>query len=387
MKWMNKGHELDVKFRMMFQGKRLYIYGAGNNGKRLWNKMFYLHDRIDGFIDRNRSAVDFIKVISYGEISNEMIKNAIVIISTEGNIASHMWMQLVALGFSRDMVFYYEEWEKYYLPIYALFEKEIVISPFISLQFSNICNCKCEHCLSFTPELKSYRYFGFEVFQKNADAIFKNIDYVDRLDLSGGEPFLIEEFAKCINYIGSKYRECIGTLRTVTNATIVPSDEICEAMKKNNVWVWIDDYRGAGIGKKIKMDELINKLNEYGIGYGIRKVENWINLGINEKAVSTDEEAKFRYDECYNRSKSIHNMKLYGCCYAGFANEAQAYCGDESDYIDLGNEGRIDKNVMLEFLLGYTEKGFLRMCKKCYGGENINIHYVPVARQVKDTIQ
>lgn len=383
MKWINKGHEFDDRLKKIFQGKRLYIYGAGANGKRLYNKMFYLHDKIDGFIDRNKFAVDFIKVISYGEIDYDIIQNSIVIIATEGEIASHMWLQLTALGFSRDSIFYYREWEKYYLDIYALFEKGIVVSQFISLQFSNICNCKCEYCLAFTPELESCKYFGLDMFQKNADAIFRNIDYVDMLDLSGGEPFLIEEFAKCIDYIGGKYRERIGVLRTITNATVIPSDEICEAMKKNAVWVWIDDYRGTDIGKRICIEDIVKKFDKYGIAYGIREAEYWINLGIKEKERSTDIEAEYRYNECLNKSKSMHNLRLYGCCYAGFANEAKVYCGNESDYIYLGMEERIDKAVMLEFLLGYTEKGFLGMCRKCYGSETINNHYIPVAQQMK----
>lgn len=382
MKWTNKGHEFDTRFENQFRGKRLYIYGAGGNGKRLYNKMFYLHDKIDGFIDRNKSAVDFIKVISYGEIKKDMVDNALVIISTDGNTASHMWLQLAALGFSQDRVFFYREWERYYLPLYAFYEKGIVVSAFISLQFSSICNCRCEHCLAFTPHLKTPAYFGLEVFQKNTDAIFRNIDYVDMIDIAGGEPFLIEEFAKCIDYIGGKYRNRIGVIRTITNATAIPSDGMCEAMKKNAVWVWIDDYRGLDIGKDIWIEEIVRKFDKYGIDYGIRKVEHWIDLGINANNDLTYAEAEFKYAECFNRSKSVHNQKLYGCCYADYANEAGLYRGDEHDYIDLGAEKRIDKGVMLEFLLGYTDKGFLSMCRRCYGGETINNHYIPVARQV-----
>lgn len=195
---------------------------------------------------------------------------------------------------------------------------------------------------------------------------------------------MIEEFAKCIDYIGRKYRERIGVLRTITNATVIPSDGICEAMKRNDVWVWIDDYRQANIGKDIWLEDIVHKFERYEIDYGIRKVEQWINLGINEKETATDAEAEYRYNECFNRSKSVHNLKLYSCCYADFANEAKVYGSDELDYIDLAVKKRVDKGVMLEFMLGYTDKGFLGMCRKCYGGENINNHYVPVARQIKD---
>lgn len=383
MKWTNKGHEFDARFKRIFQGKRIYIYGAGNMGKHLYHKMFYIRDKIEGFIDRNVEAVDFAKVITYQEINEEIVKNAIVIISTDGDMASHMWLQLTALGFSRDNIFYFREWIKYYLYIYALLEKEIVVAPFISLQFSNICNCKCQYCLAFSPQLKSYKYFGIEMFQKNADAIFKNIDYVDIIDVSGGEPFLIEGFADCIEYIGTKYGTHIGIIRTVINATVIPSDRMCKAMKKHAVWVWIDDYREANIGKNILIEDIVKKFDKYGIEYGIRKEDHWINLGVNEQSISEDIVAQFRYDECANRSRSIHSLKLYGCCYADFANEAKVYCGKESDYIDLGMEERIDKGVMVEFLLGYTEKGFLEMCRKCYGSETINNHYIPVAQQIK----
>ncbi len=384
MKWMNKGHEFDSKFEKLFKGKKLYIYGAGNNGKRLYNKMIYIRDRIKGFIDRNKKAVDFADVITYEEINDRITDDDIVIISTDGQIATHMWLQLIALGFSENNIFHFREWEQYYLYIYAFLEKNIVISPFISLQFSNICNCKCKHCLAFSPEIKSPKYFGIEVFQKNTDAIFRNIDYVEMIDISGGEPFLIEGLAECIKYIGSKYNDRIGMLRTITNATIIPSDKICKAIRENNVWVWIDDYREANIGKNIVIKEIILKFDKYGIEYGIRKVDQWIDLGVYEKEKSSDIEAKFKFDECSNRLAAIYNQRLYNCCYACFADATRAYCGDESDYIDMRSERRIDKGIMLEFLLGYTEKGFLKMCRNCYGAETINNHYVPVAQQIRN---
>ena len=55
----------------------------------------------------------------------------------------------------------------------------------------------------------------------------------------------------------------------------------------------------------------------------------------------------------------------------------------EEDYLDLNDlKERDDKKVLLECVMGYSEKGYLDMCNYCNGAEAIK-YPIPVAEQIK----
>ena len=63
--------------------------------------------------------------------------------------------------------------------------------------------------------------------------------------VSGGEPFIYKHTADLIEYIDKNYGDRIDTLRTVTNGTQVPKDQVLEKLAKCNIEITVDDYREA----------------------------------------------------------------------------------------------------------------------------------------------
>ena len=52
MKWTNKGHQFD-RFSEIFSNEmKVYIYGAGENGKDLFSRMMFA-DCVEAFIDND----------------------------------------------------------------------------------------------------------------------------------------------------------------------------------------------------------------------------------------------------------------------------------------------------------------------------------------------
>ena len=96
--------------------------------------------------------------------------------------------------------------------------------------------------------------------------------------VSGGEPMLYKHTADLIEYIDKNYGHKIGTLRTVTNGTVVPKEEVLEKLSKCNIEITVDDYREAVPRFNNRFDQLIEKLEEYNIKYYINKAESWIDL-------------------------------------------------------------------------------------------------------------
>ena len=55
----------------------------------------------------------------------------------------------------------------------------------------------------------------------------------------------------------------------------------------------------------------------------------------------------------------------------------------EDDYFDLDKLVSPDwKRELLEFILGYSQKGYLDMCNYCHGAECYK-HLIPVAEQLQ----
>ena len=364
MKWENRGHELE-NYRAIFAGRRVLIYGAAAKGKELL-KVLNLFHCVEGFIDRDGKKQNEVSLPIYkvSDIERFPKEEYIIILAASERNMNLFARQLLVKGWKEGKdFFYYQNFLDYYLGIYSLYAFDMVYAPFISFQVTSICDLNCRGCAAFTSLLKEHKHNPLSELQRSIDRVFEIIDVIRVLDLCGGEPFLREDFVDIVRYVGSRYREKVSVLRTVTNGTIVPSDELCVVCR--NTFQLVRE-----------------KLDKFQVNYEIRKAENWIDLGIDGtvRRKETAELINF-FDECNNQLRSIHNGKLFCCDYAHFGADADAYEVNKEDYLDIWSD--YGKAELVEFLIGYTETGYCGMCRHCNGHVTINTHWMPVAEQIK----
>ena len=187
--------------------------------------------------------------------------------------------------------------------------------------------------------------------------------------VSGGEPMLYKHTADLIEYIDKNYGHKIGTLRTVTNGTVVPKEEVLEKLSKCNIEITVDDYREAVPRFNNRFDQLIEKLEEYNIKYYINKAESWIDLAPDTTDYSKlpEEELIQHRDSCSQSWEELRDGKIYSCNYAAYATVAGI--AGEQDLEETYNLEKFTlekKKELVEFRLGYTEKGYTNFCKKCH---------------------
>ena len=204
----------------------------------------------------------------------------------------------------------------------------------------------------------------------DVDLFFANVDYIMLFHVSGGEPMLYRYTADLIEYIDKNYRDRIGTLRTVTNGTVVPTEEMLCKLGKCRVEVKVDDYREALPQYNVQFDELIRKMEEYQIPYYINKADSWVDLAPEKTDYSamTEEWLIQHRSRCGQTWQELRDGKLYSCNYAAYA--AVAGIAGEQDLeesYDLRRHTVDKKKELIEFRLGYTEKGYTNFCKKCRG--------------------
>lgn len=384
MKWKNKGHEFDELYINICKKKNFYLFGAGDYGlqflKALKNEI-----SIEGFLDnnikkQNREIMSF-PCMGLDQVGKLNSDQAIIITMSQMARLTAV-KQLIEAGYKKNKDFFIME---EFMSVYYLYKHNEVYLSSISFMPSTTCNLKCAQCLQFNPFLKDNYIRNWNDVVSDIDVFFECVDKVMLFQLSGGEPLLYKYTVDIIKYIDKKYKDRIITLRTITNGTIVPSDDVLEAFSQCAVELVVDDYRDSVSQYNKNFDELISKLKKYKIKHYINKADIWIDLAPERTDYSfyTDEELQLHSEECNHSWQELREGKLYSCNYAAYAEVAGLTCKDNSEEtFDLKEFSNKKKKELVEFRLGYNSKGYTNFCKNCKGFNGENVEYVLPAAQL-----
>ncbi len=368
MKWKNKGHEYDEMYENISGLKSFYLFGAGDYGRQFL-RIFRNEISIDGYVDNSEekqgSEIEGLPCFSLEQITG---KNNIGIIVTMSQIARvEPVEQLKKRGYVRNKDFFIIE---EFISVYFAYKKNEVYLSSISFLPSTICNLRCKNCLNFNPYAKQFYVRDWEDIIRDVDLFFSCVDKIMLFHVSGGEPMLYKHTADLIKYIDQKYGDRIGTLRTVTNGTVVPKEEVLQILSECNVEITVDDYREAVPRFNDRFDQLIKKLEEYHIRHYINKAESWIDLAPDKTDYSDRSEDWLiqHRDSCNQSWQELRGGKLYSCNYAAYATVA-GIAGEQDleEVYDLSSFTSDKIKELIEFRLGYTTKGYTNFCKKCRG--------------------
>lgn len=383
MKWKDPGHEYDNVYDEIEKIKRYYLFGAGDYGRQfvdVMRKEIEIAGYIDNDPDKQGKNVNGYPCFAFEDID---LKEDEAIILTMSQIARvKPTEQLKQKGYTRNKNFYMIE---EFISIYNVYKYDRVFFSSISFLPSTICNLNCRNCLNFNPFAKQFYVRRWEDLIGDVDLFFACVDHIMLFHVSGGEPMLYKHTADLIEYIDKKYGDRIGRLRTVTNGTVVPKDEVLEKLSRCNVEITVDDYREAVPRFGERFDMLIQKLEKYHIRYYINKAESWIDLAPERTDYSSwDEDRLMEHrSDCSQSWQELRDGKLYSCNYAAYATVA-GIAGEQDleEVYDLRRFSADKKKELVEFRLGYTTKGYTNFCKKCRGFTAENSEIVKVALQI-----
>lgn len=382
MKWNNKGHEFDAVYENICKRKKYYLFGAGDYGRHLKN---ILKDEFEivGYIDNDTSKqgkiVNGVRCFALSDVVLEESEGIIVSMSQIARVKPIQ--QLIEAGYVRNEDFYIIE---EFVAVYNVYKYGRVYFSTISFLPSTRCNLNCRYCLNFNPYAKQYYSRSWEDIIRDVDLFFSCVDHIMIFHVSGGEPMLYKHTAELIEYIDRNYGDRIDTLRTVTNGTVVPTDETLEKLSKCKVEITVDDYREAVPQFNQQFDKVLEKFEEYGIKYYVNKVDSWIDLAperTDYTGMSEEQLIKHR-DECSQSWQELRDGKLYSCNYAAYATVAGLMEDEDTEEMfDLTKFDESKKRELVEFRLGYTTKGYTDFCKHCKGFAKNNTNIVGVAEQ------
>lgn len=392
MKWHNPEHELDeIADEILLNCKnrdKFYVYGAGKLGRQLLGTL-KRNGHFSAFIDNDKSkqinGYCGKSVLRYEEYENIGKNNIIIIAASEKNTVE-IKKKLNNYGLLENKDYYtYERFINNIYPIIAMYCHNELFMSLCQIVLTERCSLKCKKC-AHACYATDYRIKDMTLEQavNSADSFFEKVNYINEFVLIGGEPFLYKDLCKVIKYIGEKYSEKMGTFSITTNGTILPPKEVLEMCKEYNVLIRISNY-SKQIPRLVKQyEELIEMFEKYGVEYELSPGEGyWMDYGF-EYVDNGDDPHKLIeiFDACKTPCREIRGSRLYYCVMARSVSDNLHMDVGKDDYLDFDKLSSNDyKKQILEYTYGYSEKGYLDMCRYCHGAD-AHKYIIPVAEQM-----
>ncbi len=382
MKWKNKGHEFDYVYENLTKKKSFYLFGAGMYGQAMYEELDKLGVSILGFIDNDESRqhTQYMgkEIFPLKEIKLNGDEGIIVCVTPFSRGTIMQQLQIAQYVYNEN-VFTME----IYMSLKYVYELNKMYISSVSFLPSTCCNLNCEACLNFTPYMQHQMVRSLEQVKADVDIFFQAVDYIMLFHISGGEPFLYPYLKELVVYIGENYRDKIHFLQTVTNGTVDLKEDVLQVLAKYGVGVTVDDYRQSVPHKADCFTKVIDKLESYHIRYDVNKVDHWIDLAPMKTDHSDWDDRRLakHFEACHEPWQELREGRLYSCNYASYAAVAGLAEEFDDETFDLRSYDKSQMKALMEFRMGYNEKGYVNFCKRCAGFVDINPNIVQPAKQ------
>lgn len=381
MKWKNKGHEYDAEMDLLenYKGKCV-IWGAGTYGY-VFLKAFEKDFDILEFIDKNPQKQGDM-FYGYPVISPQQFKEKydgeMVIVSTGVTRSVYAFLEDMGLVRYKDF-FHIDE----VASLYSYRVKDKVFFNDATLWITQRCTLKCSFCNAFIPHYDHPCDYDIEFLKDTLKKYFRWVDELNVLALVGGDAMMHREFSTLLKWILDEYYpRQIKNIEIYSNAVIMPTGEILKLIRDNHVIYRFTDYHDM-TGKQ-NIDKIERVFDENEIIYDHANFTSWFDCGYPQESNGiTSEEGLIAFCNSCDR-KTCHGIfgnKVLLCNMCNNASQI-GYCDLlESDYFDLDPYDKTRRVELIEYYLGYSEKGYYNYCRKCNGGMNNNTHLIPAGEQ------
>lgn len=383
MKWTKPGHEFDkIGEELCNENKRYIIWGAGEAGKAFYDKYSKTLNFV-AFIDNDKykqgKKYKGIEIIPRNKISK--YDNVVVVICVMGYY-SEIEIYLKDLGYKECVEFFYDN---QFVAIFEMYKNSNLVMWHVNVPITDCCTLRCKNCSALIPYIKKPRHLELQNIIKDIDQLFSMTDTIHEFHLLGGEPMLYPYLSELIEYIGQKYKDRIYEFAIATNGTILADKKLLEICKKYNTIFIISDYMSSSFFyKKQKSLELCKQLDEVKIKYRYSIKDEWYDFGCpsTTKLSYNEDECISRFSKCRSLNRILRDGRLYYCHHQVGAVWSKYIQDTKEAYIELETFSKIGKKLLLEYSLGYTEKGYLYFCNSCNGYDGINDKIIPSAEQL-----
>ncbi|MDE7000718.1 MAG: 4Fe-4S cluster-binding domain-containing protein [Lachnospiraceae bacterium] len=393
MQWQNRGHEFDKEAEQIMtafgNGRKVYVFGAGVLGLDVRQRL-ELAGCFGGFIDndeeKQKNGVAGVEVKPFSDYLNLSERGILVIAADFRNVPA-LRSQVSAAGLESAKDYYvWTDFNRRVYPILLTYYYDKSYVELAQISLTERCTLRCRKCAHACPYTKNSSLdLSLEEAYFSADSFFDKVDIVREFVLIGGEPLLYQELPRVVEYIGERYRHKIFTFSIATNGTVIPSEALLKQCVKYGVVIKISNYSAAVPRLVPVYADLEQTLKRQGVAYEMGGPEmEWFDYGfdyVNKEDASQAEMVR-HFDGCKTSCREVRKNKYHYCVMARSVSENMGFDIGNEDYLDLGQLSEAGyKKILLEFNLGYSDKGYLDMCRHCNNAVVAKNRRFPAAEQ------
>lgn len=384
MKWTNKGNELDhIKELSLGDLSHQYgIWGAGTFGEGFF-RQFHSKINLAFFIDANpkKQGTLFCGLPVYPPSYLEGKEKECRVLVSAG-WTKEIFSQLNALGYEKNKdCFHIDEFST----IFTQYKEHKIGLSFLSFPVTDCCSLKCKHCSGFTPYIPKPIHHPLPSMKEDLAQLFSVVDRINVFALASGDTMVHPKFNDILRHIGEEYYGSrIGSVEVFTNAVLLPTPEQLALFQKYHVFVRFSNY-GVYASHKQKIEEMIELLTAHSISYDRVEFNHWLDTGYPQASngITGEKALEQFFNGCDRRSCASYFQGEFYYCNMIFGADRMGYCEKSpQDTYKLAKINPENPIEFLEFMLGYSEKGYYEYCKKCNGSFNVNTKQIPVGEQL-----
>lgn len=358
----------------------IVLYGAGINAEVIKNVFTKLDMDIpyviDGNTDKQGKLWNGIPVVAYEDVEGK-IRGKKIVIMTAHTAYNQISAFLSRKGLKENVDYcgagqFLCEWFWKVKKMNCIYHVDMTVT--------TRCTFRCKHCNMFIPYYKEQLDYDFKTLKRNTDLFFERIDYVAYFGLIGGETMLSPILPELLKYISETYHDRFGRISFTTNGSIMPSDELLNALKEYDVYLTISDYTKY-IPYEEKFHQVLDKLGAVGVAYEIKYALEWCDFGFPTHPYHYNEEQLEEHFDCCNPEwNGLNDGRFYYCNISWSAEKSGNFELDEKDYIQLEDIDAYDREACHRIVK--LSRGTSSFCSVCGGCGSDNVNYVPVGEQL-----
>jgi organic radical activating enzyme len=231
----------------------------------------------------------------------------------------------------------------------------------LDVQVTEKCTMKCKDCSNLMQYYTKPEHADMDKLLLSLEKFIGAIDYLADARVIGGEPFMVKELPKILNFLVKNDK--VGHITIYTNGTIVPNDEVLYSLKSEKIVVEITDYNEYSRNLK----KLIPVLKDNDIKFFSHRPQNWTDSARIVQNKRNSSELSQMFDACcVNDALTILHERIYHCPFSANVVNLNAIKVTGDEYIDLSAINEVEI-LRTSFKKWYFGRPFLESCSYCLG--------------------
>lgn len=225
-----------------------------------------------------------------------------------------------------------------------------------------VCTLKCIHCCEAIPFLKDHKFVPIDVIAADIQKVASSSRFLTFVELIGGEPFLHPDYPELLKEL-LKIKN-IGYIKSFTNGTVIPSEELCQIMKSPRFMLQISNYEKQATGKLLEnIYKTRQILKEQNIQYIFTQNFEWQDFSFFDLRNESKESIKKVFEACpLHCCNRLYNGKLYRCPHQYAGVELGKLKKLEVESIEIN---KLDEKSLARSLEAFENVEYIDACRYC----------------------